>query len=71
MKYHVPIFAPFLFEAVEASLDYFFEIEMSTSQNFKTTFKYNLTCILVSLRAKLISDSKSRTPLINCRKKGK
>ena len=28
-------------------------IKMSTSQNFKTTFKYNLTCTFLSLRAKL------------------
>ena len=45
MKYHVSIFAPFMFEAVEASL--------STSQNFKTANKYNLACIFLSLRSKL------------------
>ena len=28
-------------------------IKMSTSQDFKTTFKYNLTCIFLSLRTKL------------------
>ena len=48
MKYNFSIFAPFLLEAVEDSLSYFFKklvltIKMSTSQDLKTTFKYNLT----------------------------
>ena len=37
-------------------------IKMSTSQHFKTTFKYNLTCIFLSLRAKLKKPLCPRTP---------
>ena len=40
-------------------------IKMSTSQHFKTTFKYNLTCIFLSLRAQLKKPLCLRTP---CRK---
>ena len=39
-------------------------IKMSTSQNFKTIFKYNLTCIFLSLRAKLKKNTLPRTPCI-------
>ena len=35
---------------------------MSTSQDFKTTFKYNLTCIFLSLRAQLKKPLCPRTP---------
>ena len=35
---------------------------MSTCQHFKTTFKYNLTCIFLSLRAKLKKPLCPRTP---------
>ena len=37
-------------------------IKMSTSQGFKTTFKYNLTCLFLSLRAKLKNTLCPRTP---------
>ena len=37
-------------------------IKMSTCQHFKTTFKYNLTCIFLSLRAKLKRTLCPRTP---------
>ena len=70
MKYHFLIFAPFLLEAVEASLSYLFWklvliTKMSTCQHFKTTFKYNLTCIFLSLRAKLKKTLCPRTPCIS------
>ena len=39
-------------------------IKMSTSQDFKTTFKYNLTCIFLSLRAQLKKPLCPRTPCI-------
>ena len=35
---------------------------MSTTQNFTTTFKYNLTCIFLSLRAKLKNTLQCETP---------
>ena len=35
---------------------------MSTCQHFKTTFKHNLTCIFLSLRAKLKKTLCPRTP---------
>ena len=35
---------------------------MSTCQHFKTTFKYNLTCMFLSLRAKLKRTLCPRTP---------
>ena len=35
---------------------------MSTSQNFRTTCKYNLTCIFFSLRAKLKNTLQCETP---------
>ena len=38
------------------------KIKMSTSQNFKTTFKYNLTCIFLSVRAQLKKPLCPRTP---------
>ena len=37
-------------------------IKMSTSQDFKTTFKYNLTCIFLSVRAQLKKPLCPRTP---------
>ena len=37
-------------------------IKMSASQDFKTAFKYNLTCIFLSLRAKLKKPLCPRTP---------
>jgi hypothetical protein len=37
-------------------------IKMSTSQDFKTTFIYNLTCIFLSLRAKLKNTLQCETP---------
>ena len=37
-------------------------IKMSISQDFKTTFKYNLTCIFLSLRAKLKNTLQCETP---------
>ena len=37
-------------------------IKMSTSQDFKTTFKYNLTYIFLSLRAQLKKPLCPRTP---------
>ena len=37
-------------------------IKISTSQDFKSTFNYNLTCIFLSLRAKLITPLCPRTP---------
>ena len=37
-------------------------IKMSTSQNFKTIFKYNLTCIFFCLRAQLKKPLCPRTP---------
>ena len=42
-------------------------IKMSTSQDFKTIFKYNLTCIFFSLRAQLKKPLCPRTP---CTKNG-
>ena len=36
-------------------------IKISTSQDFKTTFNYNLTCIFLSLRAKLTSSKRIST----------
>ena len=39
-------------------------IKMSTSQDFKTTFKYNLTCVFLSLRAQLKKPLCPRTPCI-------
>ena len=38
---------------------------MSTTQDFKTTFKYNLTCIFLSLRAQLKKPLCPLTPCIN------
>jgi hypothetical protein len=38
------------------------KIKMSTSQDFKTIFKYNLTCIFLSLRAQLKKPLCPRTP---------
>ena len=35
---------------------------MSTSQDFKTIFRYNLTCIVLSLRAKLKNTLQCETP---------
>ena len=69
MKYHFSIFAPFLLEVIEASLCHFYKnlvliIKMSTSQNFKTILKYNLTCIFLSLRAQLKKPLCPRTPCI-------
>ena len=37
-------------------------IKMSTSQDLKTTFKYNVTCIFLSLRTKLKKTLCPRTP---------
>ena len=37
-------------------------IKISTSQDFKSTFNYNLTCIFLSLRAKLKTPLCPRTP---------
>ena len=37
-------------------------IKISTSQNFKTTFNYNLICIFLSLRTKLKKELCPRTP---------
>ena len=37
---------------------------MSTSQDFKTIFRYNLTCIVLSLRAKLKNTLQCETPCI-------
>ena len=39
-------------------------IKISTSQDFKTTFNYNLTCIFLSLKAKLKKTLCPRTPCI-------
>ena len=39
-------------------------IKMSTCQDFKTIFKYNLTCIFLSLRAQLKKPLCPRTPCI-------
>ena len=39
-------------------------IKISTSQDFKTTFKYNLSCIFLSLRAKLKNTLRFETPCI-------
>ena len=44
---------------IRAQIGQWFRIEeiklnMSTSQYFKTTFKYNLTCIFLSLRAPVL-----------------
>ena len=44
-------------------------IKISTSQDFKSTFNYNLTCIFLSLRAKLKKTLCPRTPCIcQCKK---
>ena len=43
-------------------------IKMSTSQDFKTTFKYNLTCIFLSLRANLKNTLQCETPCIRIAK---
>ena len=43
---------------------------MSTSQHFKTTFKCNLTCIFLSLTAKLKKPLCPRTPCTSSQKVG-
>ena len=40
-------------------------IKMSTSQNYKTIFKYNLTCIFLSVRTQLKKPLCPRTPCTN------
>ena len=52
---------------IRAQIGQWFRIEeikliMSTSQDFKTTFKYNLTCIFLSLRAELKNTLQCKTP---------
>ena len=48
------------------------KIKISISQDFKTTFKYNLTCIFLSVRAQLKKPLCPRTPCttISCRISG-
>ena len=64
MKYHSSFFAPFLLEAVEASLCYFCEISKCPHIRISklSSNTYNLTCIFLSLRAQLKKTLCPRTP---------
>jgi len=67
MKYHFSIFCTFSVggcwgQHILLLRKLVLIIKMSTSQDFKTTFKYNLTCKFLSLRAQLKKPICPRTP---------